>query len=49
MLAERLDDIKRAFPRVLVLGARRGGMACMPWDPAPASISWSRRMMRSTS
>jgi len=26
-LAERLDDIKRVFPRVLVLGARRGGMA----------------------
>lgn len=26
-LAERLDDIKRAFSRVLVLGARRGGMA----------------------
>jgi SAM-dependent methyltransferase len=26
-LAERLDDIKRAFPRVLVLGARGGGMA----------------------
>jgi SAM-dependent methyltransferase len=26
-VSERLDDIKRAFPRVLVLGARRGGMA----------------------
>jgi len=26
-LSERLDDIKRGFPRVLVLGARGGGMA----------------------
>jgi len=26
-LSERLDDIKRGFARVLVLGARRGGMA----------------------
>ena len=26
-LSERLDDIKRVFPRVLVLGARGGGMA----------------------